>query len=150
MTTTTPWSAAAFRDLLAEKGTFLVPSSVLKFHDEREGLTLPPARRQSAAQPLLGFALGRVVLDEAELLTLAIDPTVQRRGLGRSCLANFEAEAAARGAGHLHLEVAETNAAALHLYRAAGWHQAGRRKAYYKGADARIDAVLMTKHLGDD
>ena len=122
METPGPWTTQGFEGLLAQNGTFLVPSS--------NGV---------------GFALGRVVLDEAEFLTLAIDPAHRRKGLGRACLGAFEEEAVTRGAGKLHLEVAETNMPAIGLYRSAGWTETGCRKAYYKGAKTRIDAILMTK-----
>ena len=104
-----------------------------------------------AASPApTGFALGRVVLDEAELLTLAVHPEAQRHGIGRACLALFETEAAARGAARFHLEVAETNSPARALYKAAGWEEVGRRKAYYKGNASRIDAILMAKRIDSD
>ncbi|MCG6882924.1 MAG: GNAT family N-acetyltransferase [Silicimonas sp.] len=127
-----PWVANDFKDLLAQESTFLVH---------------PPVAASGAAQQLKGFALGRIVLDEAELLTLATDPDVRRQGVGRACLAAFEAGAARRGAARAFLEVAVTNAPAIALYRSAGWRENGRRKDYYKVADARIDAVLMTKPL---
>ena len=61
-----PWTAKDFTDLIAAPGTFLVP------HPSTNG-----------------FALGRVVADEAELLTLAVSPTARRRGLGRWCHDTF-------------------------------------------------------------
>jgi GNAT superfamily N-acetyltransferase len=60
-----PWPAPAIRDVLAMPGAF--------------GYAVVC----SAAAPA-GFALGRVNTDEAELLTLAIDPTWRRHGLARS------------------------------------------------------------------
>ena len=51
-----------------------------------------------------GFALGRAILDEAELLTLAVDPPQRRQGLGRRLMQGFEAEAAKRGAVQAYLE----------------------------------------------
>ncbi len=95
-----------------------------------------------------GFALGRVVLDEAELLTLAVDPDQQGKGIGRRCLTDFEIAARAKGSGRAMLEVAETNAAARGLYLSSGFREDGVRKAYYRAADgARIDAILMSKSL---
>lgn len=132
MTSTSPWSADDFRQLLSPPGTFLVTQS--------------PSQSQSTA----AFALGRIIFDEAELLTLAVDPDFQRQGLGRACLAAFEAEAISRGAQHLHLEVAATNVAAISLYSASGWQKAGQRKAYYKSDTGRIDAILMSKRLNPD
>jgi len=95
-----------------------------------------------------GFALGRVVAGEAELLTLATHPDYQRQGLARACLAGYEAKAQARGAGVSFLEVAADNAAALGLYLSAGYARAAVRAGYYKRAGAApVDAVMMRKAL---
>lgn len=95
-----------------------------------------------------GFALGRAVADEAELLTLAVDPAARRRGIGARLLARFEREAAAQGAATGFLEVAADNAAALALYKAGGWTAAGRRPGYYDApGGGRVDAVIMQKAL---
>ncbi|MGX0901483.1 ribosomal-protein-alanine N-acetyltransferase [Roseovarius sp. MBR-79] len=91
-----------------------------------------------------GFALGRVIADEAELLTLATDPGHRRQGHARACLCAFAAEARARGAETAFLEVAEDNAAALALYAGAGFAQTARREGYYPGGRT---AVVMQKHL---
>ncbi|MEM7753005.1 MAG: GNAT family N-acetyltransferase [Pseudomonadota bacterium] len=141
-----PWRLADFEELLTTKGTFLVQSLVDKYPGERPSHS---ATTQSA-QDLAGFALGRVILDEAELLTLAVDPNHRRKGKGQHCLRLFESEATSLGARTAYLEVAETNAAAMALYHAGGWSQSGRRIAYYRTADAPIDAILMAKTLVAD
>lgn len=145
-----PWTETDFDELLATKASFFVYSSVDKYPGKREGQRPSHVAATKLAQDLAGFALGRVVLDEVELLTLAVDPDHQRTGIGRRCLGLFESEAALRGATKAYLEVAETNQAAVALYRACGWVQTGRRKAYYKHIDARIDAILMSKALVPD
>lgn len=152
MTVPAPWKADDFRALLAQHATFLVTPSTRKYPGEsaRGAAPLSPAATTPSAQHLMGFALGRVVSDEAELLTLAVDPDLRRRGLGLDLLSRFETEAARLGAAQAHLEVAATNTPALALYRGAGWTECGLRKAYYKGPDARIDAILMTKRLAAD
>ncbi|MBE0452686.1 GNAT family N-acetyltransferase [Roseovarius autotrophicus] len=91
-----------------------------------------------------GFALGRVIADEAELLTLATDPDCRRQGRARACLSAFAAEARARGAVTAFLEVAEDNTAALALYKGAGFTEIARRAGYYPGGRA---AVVMRKSL---
>lgn len=94
------------------------------------------------------FALGRVIADEAELLTLATDPAARRRGLARAALAGFEAEARTRGAVRGFLEVAEDNAAARALYAACLWRETGRRVGYYPRSGARAaDALILEKPL---
>lgn len=94
------------------------------------------------------FALGRVVAGEAELLTIATDPRMRRRGLGRAALVAFEAEAAKRGAVRFFLEVAEDNAGARALYAVAGYAECGRRPGYYPARDGRVDAIAMEKPAG--
>lgn len=95
-----------------------------------------------------GFALGRVIVDSAELLTLAVDPAEQRSGLGRACLSAFEASATEAGAVHIFLEVAVTNDAARTLYSSAGYSEDGIRRGYYRMRDgAPVDAINMSKQL---
>lgn len=94
------------------------------------------------------FAIGRVIADEAELLTIATPPTVQRSGFGRQCLSEFHREAAARGAVSAFLEVAEDNIAAMSLYESAGWLQTAVRKGYYaRTGGIRVDARILTCNL---
>ena len=95
-----------------------------------------------------GFALGRVILDEAELLTIAVDPDQRRRGTGRMLLAAFEAEATRRGGTTAFLEVAADNTPALALYSTQGWRESGRRKGYYARANApAVDALILSKAI---
>lgn len=92
-----------------------------------------------------GFMIGTALLDEAELLTLAVDPAARRQGIGRDLLGEFCTFARQKGAARAFLDVAADNSAALALYAAAGFAQTGLRRGYYKQPDgAAIDAVLMT------
>ncbi len=91
-----------------------------------------------------GFAMARVVLDECELLTLAVDPAHRRQGLGRRLLEQLENESLARDATEVFLEVSEQNTPARNLYRACGYTESGRRPNYYRQPNgAKIDAILM-------
>lgn len=95
-----------------------------------------------------GFAMGRVIADEAELLTLATDPAHRRQGLGRAMLAAYEQEARARGAARSFLEVAADNTGAIALYHSAGYGRDGVRPGYYHMPQgARVDAVLMSRRF---
>jgi len=92
-----------------------------------------------------GFAMGRVVAGEAEVLTLAVAPQARREGLGARLLAAVLAEAKARGAEMAFLEVASGNAAARALYGRAGFAESGRRRAYYRAPDGTVqDALIMS------
>ena len=87
----------------------------------------------------LGFALGRVQADQAEILTIAVRPGARGQGIGRALLNALLAEAAKRDAMDLFLEVAEPNAAARALYAGAGGKEVGRRRRYYAdGTDALV------------
>lgn len=116
------WSAAEFAALLADPAVVLTG-------DAR------------------GFVLGRVTLDEAEILAVATDPALRRRGLARAALAAFEAAAVGRGATVALLEVAQDNEAACALYVGAGYAQVGRRPAYYVTGDGTADALILRKAL---
>lgn len=120
-----PWDAAAFASLLGQVGV----------------VTLGDAD---------GFILIRTVLDEAEILTLAVRPEARRRGQGRVLVQAAARTARAMGAQRLHLEVAEDNAAAVALYAAAGFEPSGRRPGYYarEGGPA-VAALLLALNLSD-
>ena len=83
-----------------------------------------------------GFALGRVIVGEAELLTLVVATAGRRQGLGRSLLRAFEETARARGAASAFLEASVANEAARRLYETADWRAVGRRVGYCEGVDA--------------
>ena len=118
-----PWDAAAFESLLGQAGVFAI----------------------EAPQ---GFILIHAVADEAEILTLAVDPAARRQGLGARLVREAAAAAAACGAARLFLEVADDNAAALALYAGAGFIEAGRRTGYYARPDGgRQDALILALNL---
>jgi len=92
----------------------------------------------------VGFALNRILFDEAELLLLGVRPAFRRQGAGRALLDRSIAMAGALGANRLHLEVREGNDARL-LYDAAGFTQVGRRLGYYHGGDGKLfDALTLS------
>ncbi len=94
--------------------------------------------------PAGGFVLGRVVADEAEILTLAVLPTARRRGLGRALVSGWQHQAQRRGATRLFLEVAVENFEAQALYAACGFATVGRRRGYYPdGTDALVLACRL-------
>lgn len=97
------------------------------------------------------FVLTRRVLSEAELLLVAVEPGARGRGLGRRLVDDSATAARERGASRIFLEVRDGNAAAIGLYRAAGFNIVGRRPGYYAGAaGARFDAITMRRDLTTD
>lgn len=91
-----------------------------------------------------GFALVRGVLDEAELLLLAVIPEMRRRGVGAALLRSVIGDCALRGIASLHLEVREGNDA-INLYINSGFTRVGERRDYYRGADGRHYAALTLR-----
>lgn len=118
------WSEREFETLLATPGAF--------------GF-LRPAPAPAA------IALAWIVGDDAELLTLAVDPAARRRGHGRALLEAVAEAARAAGARRVLLEVAADNVAARALYDAANFHRIGVRPRYYGG----VDAYALARALGD-
>ncbi|HEX8379074.1 MAG TPA: ribosomal protein S18-alanine N-acetyltransferase [Allosphingosinicella sp.] len=95
---------------------------------------------------VIGFALGRVVANEAELLLLAVGRSSQGRGVGKLLLDRFAAVAASKGAEQLHLEVRQGNHA-VSLYSRNGYREVGRRRNYYSGRDGQLfDALTLAKN----
>lgn len=118
-TTPRPWSEAEFASVLAAPGALLLTSD----H---------------------GFLLGRVAAGQAELLTLAVAPAARRTGEGRDLVRRFLAAAEGQGATVAFLEVASDNPVGQALYRATGWHEAGRRRRYYAPG---VDALVLRRDL---
>lgn len=92
----------------------------------------------------VGFALIRCVLDEAELLLLAVTPEARRKGVGAALLRSVIADCATRGVASLHLEVRDGNDA-IKLYRNAGFSKVGERRDYYRGPDGRSYSALTLR-----
>ena len=98
----------------------------------------------------VGFSLSRLVAGEAELLLLAVRRSAQRRGVGSTLLRAFIADAQARGAERLHLEVRHGNGAAR-LYSNAGFEEVGRRFNYYRGVSGhKHDAITLARPAAAD
>lgn len=118
-----PWSEAEFAALLASPGTVLIGDAT-------------------------AFALGRIMLDEAEILTLATTPSARRMGLARAGLDRFEALAKRRQVATVFLEVAQDNHAALQLYAKAGYAEVGLRPGYYgRSSGPAVAALILRKSL---
>ena len=84
-----------------------------------------------------GFAMARQVVDEVELLLLAVTPAQRRRGVGAALLRAVLADAAAGSAARVHLEVRAGNDAVA-LYARSGFAKAGERRGYYRGPGGQL------------
>ncbi len=98
----------------------------------------------------LGFSLCRRLVDESELLLVAVVHAARGRGIGSALLAAAADDARAHDTRVMFLEMRDGNAAASALYRAQGFVEVGRRRDYYRGVGAqRFDAITMRRHLFD-
>ncbi|WP_313652989.1 ribosomal protein S18-alanine N-acetyltransferase [Pantoea sp.] len=103
--------------------------------------------RLDVGDKMAAFAITQVVLDEASLFNIAVDPAFQRRGLGRQLLQHLIAALIERNVLTLWLEVRASNLPAIALYEQLGFNQVSRRPNYYPTASGREDAILMALTL---
>ena len=96
-----------------------------------------------AGNRLVGYGIVQVILDEAHLLNITIDPEQHGRGLGRELLQHLLDYTQGK-ADTLFLEVRPSNTRAIALYQTAGFNEIGLRRNYYPAAGGgREDALLM-------
>ena len=120
---TRPWSEDEFANLLDQTGVILCGDAK-------------------------SFVLGRVIGDEAEVLTLATHPDLTRQGRAQTQLDAFLSAAHLRGALWVFLEVAEDNIAAKSLYFKNKFQTSGHRPAYYQRGDgAKVGADVLRRAL---
>ncbi|HET6361872.1 MAG TPA: ribosomal protein S18-alanine N-acetyltransferase [Gemmatimonadota bacterium] len=81
---------------------------------------------------VVGYAIGWVAADEAELADLAVSDELRNQGIGAVLVRAFAREAGVRGARRLYLEVRVSNQAAQRFYERLGFGVVGRRTGYYR------------------
>ncbi|MGE4321686.1 MAG: ribosomal protein S18-alanine N-acetyltransferase [Sphingobium sp.] len=118
------WTLAQLAGIMAMPGTWLTIARV-------------------DAAPL-GFALVRSVLDECELLLLAVDPCWRGKGIGATLLQHSLTAARRKGIRSMNLEVRASNSA-LALYEKSGFEYVHRRPGYYRGNDGRLHDALSLR-----
>lgn len=124
------WSAAQTRSMMDFPGTRLI---VARLDD----------------QPV-GFALLRCILDEAELMLLAVDVAQRRLGFGQSLLRHTLDIAEQAGCTRCFLEVREGNPAER-LYQSLGFTRYRHRHEYYRGRNGELfNAVSYCVDLNPD
>jgi len=99
---------------------------------------------------VIGFCILQPVLDEANLLLMAIDPKFHGNGYGFKLL-DDSINLLKNDPIQIFLEVRENNLAAIGLYEKSGFHQIDLRKNYYPNVDGtREHAIIMVKSCSDD
>ena len=113
------------------------PESVLSHELENELSLWLVAKDEDA---VLGYIGSQSVLDEADMMNIAVREDARRRGIARKLILALCACLAQKGVRTLTLEVRDSNEAAIRLYESLGFLQVGRRPNYYfhPKEDARI------------
>ena len=127
-----PWDALDFERLIGAAACF--GHAAVETRDPRR---------------VLGFILSRRAADEAEVLTVVVDPASRRGGVaGRLMRANMEA-LVRQGVKSWFLEVGDTNAPALKLYANLGFAEVGRRQGYYRVPGGQpATALILRRSIG--
>ncbi len=118
-----PWSAAQCKLAFSQKHFFAF------------GI-----KSAGAEQALWGYVSFYQVLDEVEILNIAILPPYRKYGLGKHLLTNTLQNALKMGMKKAVLEVRDSNAPARKLYEGVGFLCVGRRPKYY--TDTAEDALI--------
>ncbi len=90
---------------------------------------------------IVGFAGMWVIMDEAHITTIGVDPDYQGRKIGERMLVHLLDEAIHRGARRATLEVRRHNLVAQNLYVKYGFQIVAVRKGYYSNNNE--DAFVM-------
>lgn len=96
-------------------------------------------------EKILGFCSMMTVLDEGDILNVAVRRERQKEGIGQFLVDSILRMADMQGIRLVHLEVREGNRTARRLYERLGFKEDGLRRNYYE--DPVENAVLMTKAM---
>jgi ribosomal-protein-alanine N-acetyltransferase len=94
---------------------------------------------------IVGYINFWVILDEIELVSIAVHPRYHRRGVAILMMQRMLEFGIARGVQSVVLDVRTSNHAAQSLYRRFGFEKVGLRRAYY--SDNREDAIIMKREI---
>ena len=95
---------------------------------------------------IIGYVIYNTVIDDAEVLNIAIHPEYQHKGCGRYLL-EYLISILPMSTKRFFLEVRVTNNNAIHLYESIGFVAICERKNYYHSESKTEDAVLMAIEL---
>jgi ribosomal-protein-alanine N-acetyltransferase len=118
---TTPWHESAYLTELVNRSAYYV----VAWLDDK----------------IIGYSGMWVIMDEAHITTIGVDPDYRGRKVGEQILIAMLDEAQRRGARRATLEVRESNELAQNLYRKYGFVPAAIRRGYY--SDNNENAVVM-------
>ena len=137
-------SAADLTEVLViEQASFRTPWKREHFESELSGRYSFPFVAELVGR-VVGFVCLVTLFEEAQILDIAVSPDQRGRGIARLLMEHACSVAREQHAEVLSLEVRASSAAAIGLYRQAGFRQVGIRTNYY---DSSEDALLLEKNL---
>lgn len=92
---------------------------------------------------VLGYAGSQTVMDETDMMNIAVHPDFRHQGIAKGLIESLIAELKERGSRCLTLEVRLSNMPAVSLYEKLGFAQIGRRPNYYR--NPKEDALILRK-----
>ncbi len=130
--------------LATEAASFPLPWNRDHFlHEIRSPMSFPFVAEDGEGN-IAGYICPMQVLDEGQILDVAVLPACRGTGIGRLLVERALQTFRLQGASYVCLEVRPSNAAAQHLYSECGFVAEGRRKAYYEDGE---DAITMTCYI---
>jgi len=140
------WRADDFEALHALDAACFPPHIAYSRRRLRSFLRLPGTECLVAEQAaiLAGFILTHSAGIHGHIISLDVDETFRRRGVGSALMAATEERMASRGVRQIELETAVDNAPAISFWQRHGFEPVGVLKNYYAH---RVDAVTMTRNL---
>lgn len=117
----TPWTAAAYYTEVNNPSAYYVVAK--------------------SVGEIVGYAGMWMIMDEAHITTIGVDPRFRGRKIGERVLVHMLDEAIHRGGRRATLEVRRNNSVAQQLYAKYHFHTVAIRKGYY--ANNNEDALVM-------
>lgn len=122
------WSEKLFADSL------LTPFSLVAFQQ---------ITQQAPDETLLGYIMLRHVLDEAEIEDICVHPSHRHNGIATQLLSACLDELKLGGIKRVHLEVRQSNLAAIALYKRHHFSHVATRANYYRDKDGSGEDALI-------
>ena len=96
-----------------------------------------------AAGTVVGYVGSQTVMDETDMMNIAVHPDCRRQGVAAALVNALIASLKDAGSHSLTLEVRASNAPARALYDMLGFQQVGLRRNYYH--NPKEDALILRK-----
>ena len=125
-----PWSRLCFLDELSFSNSH---NFILKFENSFK------------TDQIIAYLCCRIIIDELHILKLAVHPEQRQKGIATGFLNHCLNLSGFKHIGTVMLDVRESNAAAIGLYKKLDFHIVGQRPNYY--FDTGEDAFLMRKFI---